>query len=185
MKTSQTGIDMIKRFEGLRLKAYKPVAAEKFYTIGYGHYGADVSRETVITKEQAEDLLKADLARFERAVTNLNRNWTQNEFDSLVSFAYNCGVANLYKLVSDRDKLQIADAMLLYTKSCGKTLNGLVLRRKKEREHFLMNNDINKIAIEVIAGLWGNGAARKKKLTEAGYNYNQIQMCVNRILTGE
>lgn len=185
MKLSKAGINLIKKYEGLRLKAYKPVPTEKYYTIGYGHYGADVSRETIITETQAEELLRADLDKFERAVVSLNRKWTQNQFDALTSFAFNCGATNLKKLVANRDTLQIADAFLLYNKAGGKTLNGLTRRRKEERALFLKNNDLEHIAREVIDGKWGNGRVRKDKLTKAGYNYHEVQMIVNRILTGE
>jgi GH24 family phage-related lysozyme (muramidase) len=185
MKTSDNGIQLIKRFEGLRLTAYKAVSTEKFYTIGYGHYGADVSRETIITKDEADTLLKKDLKKFENAVTALNRTWTQNQFDALVSFAFNCGTANLKRLVANRDELQIADAFLLYNKAGGKVLSGLVRRRKAERALFSKNNDLEHIAREVIDGKWGNGRVRKDKLTKAGYNYHEVQMIVNRILTGE
>lgn len=184
MKTSKTGIELIKCFEGLRLSAYKAVSTEKFYTIGYGHYGADVSRETIITKERAEELLTKDLEKFEKAVTALNRTWTQNQFDALVSFAFNCGAANLKRLVANRDTLQIADAFLLYNKAGGKVLSGLVRRRKAERDLFLKSNDLEQIAREVIDGKWGNGRTRKDKLTEAGYNYHEVQLIVNRIITG-
>jgi GH24 family phage-related lysozyme (muramidase) len=184
MKTSDVGIQLIKRFEGLRLMAYKPVSTEKFYTIGYGHYGADVSRETIITKERAEELLKKDLEKFEKAVTALNRTWTQNQFDALTSFAFNCGAANLKRLVANRDTLQIADALLLYNKAGGKVLSGLVRRRKAERALFLKNNELEQIAHEVIDGKWGNGRTRKDKLTEAGYNYHEVQLIVNRLITG-
>ena len=184
MRTSKTGIDLIKCYEGLRLTAYKAVSTEKFYTIGYGHYGADVSRETTITKTEAKKLLQNDLRKYENAVTSLNRKWTQNQFDALVSFAYNCGTTNLKRLVADRDTLQIADAFLLYNKAGGKVLNGLVRRRKAERSLFLKNNDLEQIAREVIDGKWGNGRVRKDKLTEAGYNYSEIQTIVNRLITG-
>lgn len=184
MKLSKAGINLIKKYEGLRLKAYKPVPTEKYYTIGYGHYGADISRETIITETQAEELLRADLDKFERAVVSLNRKWTQNQFDALVSFAFNCGAANLKKLVANRDILQIADAFLLYNKAGGKTLNGLIRRRKEERALFLKDNNLEQIAREVIDGKWGNGRIRKEKLTEAGYNYTDVQRIVNRILVG-
>ncbi len=61
MKSSELLIKKIKEFEGLSLKAYKPVPTEKFYTIGYGHYGADVKKNQVITEKQAEELLRKDL----------------------------------------------------------------------------------------------------------------------------
>ena len=59
MKTSANGINLIKQFEGCRLKAYKPIAAEKYYTIGYGHYGPDVSANMTITQAQADAFLVA------------------------------------------------------------------------------------------------------------------------------
>ena len=63
MKISKDGIELIKSYEGLRLKAYKPVATEKYYTIGYGHYGADVDADMVITKEQANLYLYKDVVQ--------------------------------------------------------------------------------------------------------------------------
>ena len=191
MKTSKNGIELIKKFEGCRLTAYKPVITEKYYTIGYGHYGADVQKDMRITHSQAEAYLKSDLQKFEKAVNNLGFTLTQNQFDSLVSFTYNCGAGNLKKLVKGRNLREIADALLLYDKSNGKPLKGLTRRRNEERTLFLKgyveivnNNDYTEIAREVIDGKWGNGADRKRRLTEAGYNYAQIQTLVNKIITG-
>lgn len=137
MKTSQEGINLIKQFEGCRLQAYKPVAAEPCYTIGYGHYGSDVAPNAVITQAQAEAYLVADLAKYEKAVNNTRLNLNQSQFDALVSFAYNCGAGNLKKLVRNRTLPQIADAMLAYNKGSGKVLQGLVRRRQAERTLFL------------------------------------------------
>lgn len=137
MNISKEGLNLIKRYEGLRLKAYKPVPTEKYWTIGYGHYGADVTCNMVITEQRAEELLSADVRKFEKAVESLGRVWTQNQFDALVSFAYNCGAANLKRLVANRTPNVIAEKMLLYNKAGGKVLNGLVKRRKEERELFL------------------------------------------------
>ena len=191
MKTSKNGIELIKKFEGCRLTAYKPVITEKYYTIGYGHYGADVQKDMRITHSQADAYLKSDLQKFEKAVNDLGFTLTQNQFDSLVSFTYNCGAGNLKKLVKGRNLREIADALLLYDKSNGKPLKGLTKRRKEERTLFLKgyveivnNNDYTEIAREVIDGKWGNGADRKRRLTEAGYNYVQIQTLVNKIITG-
>lgn len=137
MNISKEGLNLIKCYEGLRLKAYKPVPTEKYWTIGYGHYGADVTYSMVITEQKAEELLSADVHKFEKAVESLGRTWTQNQFDALVSFAYNCGAANLKRLVANRTPNVIAEKMLLYNKAGGKVLNGLVRRRKEERELFL------------------------------------------------
>lgn len=137
MKTSQNGINLIKQFEGCKLKAYKPVAAEPCYTIGYGHYGSDVLPGMVISQAQAEAYLAQDLAKYEKSVNSLGLSLTQNQFDALVSFAYNCGVGNLRKLVRNRNNQQIADAMLQYNKGSGKVLPGLTKRRQAERTLFL------------------------------------------------
>lgn len=189
MLTSNRGINMIKQFEGLRLEAYKATKSELYYTIGYGHYGSDVSPYSKITKERAEAYLHADIVKFESAVNRLGLNLNQNQFDALVSFSYNCGIGNLRKLVSGRTISQIADAFLLYNKAGEKVLAGLTKRRKAERALFLegykstsVSNDYTDIAQEVIAGKWGNGAQRKDALTKAGYDYKVVQREVNRIL---
>lgn len=137
MKTSLTGIDLIKRFEGCRLSAYKPVPTEQFYTIGYGHYGADVAPNMTITQAAADALLVKDLERFEYQVNDTGLSLNQNQFDALVSFTYNCGGRNLLQLVKNRSLDQIADALLLYNKAGGKVLDGLTRRRKAERELFM------------------------------------------------
>jgi len=136
MKTSQKGIDLIKSFEGCRLNAYKAVPSEQYFTIGYGHYGPDVSPGMKITQDQAEMLLGMDLKKYEQAVDKVTLKLNQNQYDALVSFAYNCGVGNLSKLVLGRDYQQIADAMLLYNKSGGQVLEGLARRRRAERDLF-------------------------------------------------
>ena len=137
MKTSQRGIDLIKSFEGCKLVAYKPVPTEQYWTIGYGHYGADVKPGEKISQAQAEMYLRADLEKFERAVDALRLPLNQNQQDALVSFAYNCGVGNLRKLCEGRTLSQIADKMLAYNKGGGKVLAGLTRRRNAERALFL------------------------------------------------
>lgn len=135
MKISNKGLNLIKEFEGLRLKAYKPVPTEKLWTIGYGHYG--VEEGSTCTQSQAEEYLRQDVSSSERAVNNLKRQWTQGQFDALVSFTYNCGTGNLKTLCANRPADIIADKILLYNKAGGKVLNGLVRRRQAERELFL------------------------------------------------
>ena len=139
MKISENGLNLIISFEGFCPKATKAVKTEKYYTIGYGHYGKDVDEKQTITKEDALKLLKKDMKRFETKVMKYNDcyNFTQNEFDALVSFAYNVGNIDQLTAKGTRTKKEIADAMLLYIKSGGKVLNGLRKRRNKEREFFL------------------------------------------------
>lgn len=137
MKISKKGLDLIKSFETCQLTAYKAVPSEKYYTIGWGHNGADVKAGMVISSAQAEAYLAVDIARFEKAVNDTGLQLNQNQFDSLTSFVYNCGIKNLKNLINNRTLPQIADAMLLYNKSGGKVLNGLVRRRNAERALFL------------------------------------------------
>lgn len=138
MEISATGLELIKEFEGLRLIAYKPVPTEKYWTIGYGHYGKDVKEGQVITKEQAENYLKADLKKSEAAVKQLPQYkcMTQGMYDALVSFTFNCGTGNLYKLCDGRPLDVIGEKIVLYNKAGGKVLQGLVRRRKREQDLF-------------------------------------------------
>ena len=139
MKISKAGIDFIIGFEGFSAKACKCVSTEKYYTIGYGHYGADVKKDDTITREEARKLLEADLLSFEKKVSKYDSKYdfNQNEFDALVSFAYNVGNIDQLTANGTRSRDKISKCMLLYDKSGGKVLNGLTKRRKAERELFL------------------------------------------------
>lgn len=146
MHISQTGIDLIISFEGFRSKAYRAVPGEQYLTIGYGHYGPDVKMGQEITKAAALELLKTDLVKYESPVNYFDKiyNFSQNSFDALVSFTYNCGASNLSNLCKNgkRTKAEIADALLLYNKGAGGVVyEGLKRRRKAERELFLMDAD--------------------------------------------
>lgn len=156
MTISDNGIALIKRFEGCRLIAYKPVAAEKYYTIGYGHYGKDVYAGMHITQAQADAYLRQDLAKYEHKVSIYDGtyHWTQSEFDALVSFAYNVGSIDQLTARGTRSKPQIADKMLSYVYGAGhRKLSGLVARRKAERELFLRKNpSAGKPAETITAG---------------------------------
>ena len=136
MITSEKGVKMIASFEGCRLTAYLDVAGVP--TIGFGHV-AGVKMGDVITKEQALHMLAKDLKKFEKHVNDYNKiyNFTQNEFDALVSFAYNIGNIKQLTASGTRSKTQIAAKMLLYVKAGGKRIPGLVNRRQKERNLFV------------------------------------------------
>ena len=137
MKISEKGLELIKTFEGLRLSAYKALSTEKYYTIGYGHYGSDVRKDMSITESQAEELLKKDVEKFEDKVNKYsNYNFNQNQFDALVSFAYNIGNIDQLTAKGTRTIEQISSHISLYVKAGGKTLAGLVKRREKEKELF-------------------------------------------------
>ena len=143
MTISDDGIALIKRFEGCRLIAYKPVAAERYYTIGYGHYGKDVYAGMHITQAQADAYLRQDLVKYAHKVDiyDAKYHWTQSEFDALVSFAYNVGSIDQLTAHGTRSKSQVADKMLSYVYGAGhRKLSGLVTRRKAERDLFLRKN---------------------------------------------
>ena len=138
MKTSKNGIELIKCFESFSSKAYKCLSTEKYYTIGYGHYGSDVKENQTITKEKAEKLLQKDLVKFELKVNKYNSiyNFNQNQFDALVSFCYNVGNIDTLTAKGTRTINEISEKILAYNKSGGKTIKGLTNRRKKEQELF-------------------------------------------------
>lgn len=138
MVTSEKGLNLIKSFEGLKLTAYRCPAGK--WTIGYGHTKG-VKKGMYISEEVATHFLIEDVQRVEPVINSYNDiyHWTQNEFDALASFAFNCGIGNLKKLLKygQRTKSQIADAILLYNKANGRVLRGLIRRRKAERELFV------------------------------------------------
>ena len=138
MKISSEGLALIKSFEGCKLTAYKAVSTEKYYTIGYGHYGADVSKGMKITQAQADAYLVSDLAKFETKVNKYmtKYNFTQLQYDSLVSFAYNVGNIDGLTANGTRTIAEISSKFTAYNKSGGKVLAGLTKRRKAEKALF-------------------------------------------------
>ena len=135
------GLALIKKFEGCRLTAYKPVPTEKYWTIGWGHYGPDVREGDRITQAEADAMLEADCQRFANAVDDpgyvpLTDKLNANQRDALISFAFNCGVGCLKTLCKGRSLPQICEAMELYDKAGGKVLVGLTRRRAAEQALF-------------------------------------------------
>ena len=192
MKINQAGLNLIKECEGLRLKAYKALKSEKYYTIGYGHYGITDANMT-ISLEEADELLQQDLIRFEDIVNTANDkyhyNFNSNEFSALVSFAFNVGGVIQLTQNGKRTKAEIADAMLMYNKSGQFTITGLTNRRKRERALFLtpVDNDdvpgttqaytesttLGEVIDDVLLGKFGNGEVREHNI------YRTIQNMVN------
>ena len=135
------GLALIKRFEGCRLKAYKPIPTEIYWTIGWGHYGPDVREGQTITQPEADAMLTADCQRFADAVDDpaccpQTARLNDNQRDALISFAFNCGAGCLKTLCKGRTLSQVRDAMALYNKAGGKVLLGLERRRKAEQSLF-------------------------------------------------
>ena len=141
MHVSDRGVELIARYEGCRLEAYKCPAG--VWTIGYRHTAGVQPGQTLPSKEAAKVLLKEDLRKYGGYVNEcVNKGHitfplTQNQFDALTSFCYNCGNGALQKLVSGRDASVIADKLLLYNKAGGREFAGLTKRREDERALFL------------------------------------------------
>lgn len=136
MVTSDKGIDLITSFEGLVLSAYYDVA--RVPTIGYGHTSG-VNIGDTCTKEQAYLWLKEDLKSSESKVSKYSGyNWNQNEFDALVSFAFNIGNIDQLTANGTRTREVIANKMIEYVNAgVHKNVEGLVRRRQTERALFL------------------------------------------------
>lgn len=195
MKINEKGLEIIKRYEGCRLKAYKCPSGK--LTIGYGHTG-NVKIDDVITKLSAEQLLKEDLKRFESMVDLANSrgkyNFNENEFSALVSFAFNVG--SILQLTQNfhRSKKEISLAMLRYRCATinGKkvVLSGLEKRRKEEVA--LFNTPVknvsrgtlsfDEVVENTIKGVYGNGATRKNNVEKLGFSYSEVQKAVNKRL---
>lgn len=137
MEITNEMVEKIKEFEGLRLESYR--CASGVWTIGYGHTKG-VKSGMKITRQKALDLLKADLEEVKKKVdSNLNLRKlevNQYQYSALCSFTFNCGSTNLARLTKDRTVDQIGQAILLYNKSNGKVLQGLVNRRQWEFDYF-------------------------------------------------
>ena len=164
-KTSSSGISLVKFFESLHDGDLKKIGLQPktcpagILTIGYGHALRDIDGKWLkgvagyqrmleiypdyetITEQEAEDLLEEDLELFENKINSLNLKLPQYQFDSLVSFAFNCGFGNLSSSTLLRrikgEKGSIRDAFLMWNKSGGKVLNGLSKRREAEATLFV------------------------------------------------
>ena len=140
MKTSREAIDLIKRFEGCRLNAYKCPAG--VWTIGYGHTGKDVCEGMRINQEQAEALLVKDILAVEQQLErSVKVPLGINQFSALVSFVFNLGIAKfevstLARLIESGNFSAAASQFERWVYSNNDKLSGLVERRKAERELF-------------------------------------------------
>lgn len=142
-RINKAGLDLIKSFEGLRLKAYKDAVG--VWTIGYGHTKT-ATPGTVISEPEAESLLLNDLAEAQGAVERLVKQpLNDNEYAALVSFVFNLGSGNLSRSTLLRklnagDRKGASDQFLVWNKAGGKVLAGLTRRRQAERDLFLNGN---------------------------------------------
>lgn len=137
MRVADKGLALIKSFEGLRLKAYPdPATGGEPITIGWGHTGG-IPLGLTITEEQADKFLRDDLARFETFVSKAAPKANQNQFDALVSLAFNIGTANLktstlLRMHNAGDYAGAQKQFLRWNRGAGKVMAGLTRRREAE-----------------------------------------------------
>ena len=144
MKTSEKGLQFIRREEGERLTAYADIIG--VWTIGVGHTGAvdgkPVAKGLVISADKSRELLSADLLKFESAITSLVKvPLKQYEFDALVSLVFNIGETNfarstLLKKLNTNDFKGAAEQFLAWKNAGGRPVQGLLNRRKREKDMF-------------------------------------------------
>lgn len=145
MHVSPSGVDLICNFEGLRLKAYDDGVG--VWTIGFGTTkypnGIRVKKGDTCTLDQAKAYMQNDLKSFEQTVNNTVKvPLNQNQFDALVSLAYNIGTnafskSTLVKKLNSNDIRGAADQFDLWVNAGGERMQGLVNRRAKEKALFL------------------------------------------------
>lgn len=142
MHLSQNGFDFIKSHEGFKTKPYKAQPQETYWTVGIGHYGADVNPNKIYTEAECMALFKKDTEYFDRVVNAVWRApMTQNMYDALFSAAYSCGNLNGLKdvLAGDgwKNPQKVAEYWYKWKTTCkGKRVPFLEKIRKKEVELF-------------------------------------------------
>lgn len=146
MKTSDKGKDLLAQLEGLRLKPYLDSVNKPTIGIGSTYYedGTLVTmKDPPITKERAFQLMNNVLVKFEEGIAKLVKaQLNQNQYDALICFSYNVGLGSLekstlLKLLNDKKYDLASQEFPKWSKAGGKTLEGLVKRRKAEQELFL------------------------------------------------
>jgi len=146
-KVSSKGLALIKKYEGFRANPY--LCPANVPTIGYGttRYpnGKKVAlTDSAITEAQATNYLINDIKHFEKSVDALCRDdITQNQFDALVSFAYNLGTtalknSTLLKRVNNGQLNDVREQFMKWVYANGKPLEGLKKRRKEEADLFIL-----------------------------------------------
>jgi len=155
MKITVRGIELIKHWEGVRYRPY--LCSARLFTVGVGHvlypiqgnlpldkrqdFQLQAQDDRTFSREEVNGILRRDLARFEFGIGKLFPvQLTQGQFDSLVSFSFNCGLGTVQRSTLRQKLLRgepAEDEFLKYTIGGGKILPGLVKRRKDERALFL------------------------------------------------
>ena len=141
MRPSEEIKEFIKKFEGLCLTATRCSAGVP--TIGYGHTGPEVQVGQKISRERADEIFSKDIDYFAEKVGKIvPKTLNQNQFDALISFAFNCGVSALSnstllrKVKANPNNPEIRGEFLKWVNAGGRRLQGLVNRRKAEADWY-------------------------------------------------
>ncbi len=192
-KISQLGLQKLKQLEGCRLKAYQDTGG--ILTIGYGHTTAAgnpiVYPSTIISQSQAEKILKNDLKQYEEAVNNnVEVDLTSTQFDALVLFCYNVGVANfcrstLLRKLNAKKYEAVPQELMKWTNVKGKLCAGLLHRRTAEivlwnAEASISMPPKNKLRqiISILAPLGGIAAAIADMIAQSTILQITLAVCV-------
>lgn len=159
MRISDHGIAVMHYFESCELVAYPDPGSKdgKPWTIGWGHTGPEVVKGLRWTQQQADDAFRCDLKRFESGVGSLvTVPLTQGQFDALVSFAYNVGLASLksstlLRMLNAGDYQGAAGQFKRWNKNDGKVMRGLSRRRAAEQCLYVGMGGADSIATGVKA----------------------------------
>ena len=133
-------LQLVKRFEGFSPTPYRDARG---WSIGYGHYMGPQPTMQSISESDAYDLLRSDVQTASDAVkATIGTALSQNQFDALVSFAYNVGInafrnSTLARKVNAGDMTGAANEFARWNKSNGSVLQALVDRRDAEAQLFL------------------------------------------------
>ena len=192
MKIDIYGEKLIKKFESCKLTAYKADKSEKYYTIGWGHYGADVKKGMKISKATAEKLFDNDIKYFESCVNScLKVKITQSMFNALVSFTYNVGFSafknsTLLKYVNKSQFKKASNEFKKWNKCGGKVLKGLIKRRLLEQTEFERQGlapsyiEVNNFTLPSLKGYKGfsivEGLKKYKYKSDFGYRCELWEM---------
>lgn len=154
MKISESGISLIKQYEGFSSKAYRCPAG--VISIGFGHTAPELTMKDTITRAKAEEVLKSDL-KWAQAVVNDNVkvDLTQPQFDALCSLVYNIGQnsfekSTLLKVLNKGDYESVPAQFSRWNKAGGKVIPGLVRRRQAESELWLQSSDVLPAMAQVV-----------------------------------
>lgn len=144
MRCNKKGIDLIKKYEGLRLSVYLDSVGKP--TCCYGHTGKDFVEGQTFTQEQAETIFKNDLITFEHQLCTLcdadNVILNENQFSALISFVFNVGIgalrtSTLWSKICKKRFNDAANEFERWIHAGNKKLAGLMARRQAEKKLFL------------------------------------------------